>query len=169
MINRAMNAIKNELHEIFKYILIYLIKNLLSECKSKKIARVVEYCELINLLFNQYFDKTFGKGVLSLVTQIHKKFSSDFKKDKEQFDSAFGLALSLEINDMTLIKYHPDVEPYQYNLVGFEFFDKSHYEHVATYQNLYTETLTNLSQGIQVVKNIENAKQCDLKHFPNFF
>lgn len=168
-INQTMNTIKSEIQEIFKYILIYLIKNLHSECKSKKIARVVECCELINLLFNQYYDKSFGKGVLCLVGQIQKKFSSDFKKDKEQFDSAFSLAIKLEINDMTLIKYHSDVEIYQYNLVGFEFFDKSHYEHVATYQKLFTETITNLNQGIQVVTNIENTKQCDLKHFPSFF
>ncbi|OMJ69836.1 hypothetical protein SteCoe_32332 [Stentor coeruleus] len=168
-INRAMNTIKNELYEVFKYILIYLIRNLQSECKNKSITRVVEYCELINLLYNQYCDKEFGRGVLSLVTQIHRKFYLDFKKDKDQFESAFNLAISLEINDMTLIKFHPDVEAYQYNLLSFEFFDKNHYEHVAKYKNLFTETLTNLNQGLQVVANIENAKQYDLKYYPNFF
>ncbi|OMJ70066.1 hypothetical protein SteCoe_32051 [Stentor coeruleus] len=167
--NRAMNNIRKELKEIFKYILIYLIRNLHSECKSKSLLRVVEYCEYINLIYNQYYDITFGKGVLSLITQINKKFSSDFKKDKDQFDKAFALALSLEINDMTLIKYHADVESYQYNLVGFEFFDKSHYEYVIKYQNLFTEALSNLNHGFQVVGNIENTKQCDLKHYSNFF
>lgn len=161
---RELNSIRGELHDIFKSVIVYMVINLYNMCKSKNLNEIIEICECINLIFYKYSSQTIGKEVLSLINQIKTTFIKDFKSTQKEFEQALYNSICEEVNDLTLIKYHNQVEIYQHSLVGYDFFNKNHFEDIERYYKL-SNTLTSeyLKREMQIISKIESLKNITLK------